>query len=64
MPWYLRLDRQVPTGGELPLPAPLPEPTDGPHLSYAIQWFAFATIAAIGYVVLLRRELATDRSDG
>jgi surfeit locus 1 family protein len=64
VPWYLRLDRQVPTGGELPLPAPLPEPTDGPHLSYAIQWFAFATVAAIGYVVLLRRELATDRSDG
>lgn len=32
-----------------------PEPEEGPHLSYAVQWFIFTTIAAGGYVLLLRR---------
>jgi surfeit locus 1 family protein len=36
-------------------PRRLPPPSfdDGPHLSYAIQWFAFATIAVVGGTVLL-----------
>ena len=42
-------------------PAPaLPEPPtveEGPHLGYAIQWFCFAVIAAVGYVILLTRGL-------
>lgn len=29
---------------------------DGPHLSYAIQWFAFATIAAGGGVIFVLRK--------
>lgn len=32
-----------------------PDPTEGPHLSYAVQWFTFMTIAAVGYGLLLRR---------
>jgi len=32
-----------------------PTPDLGPHLSYAVQWFIFTTIAAGGYVILLRR---------
>ncbi|MFZ6004954.1 MAG: SURF1 family protein [Actinomycetota bacterium] len=32
-----------------------PEPEEGPHLAYAVQWFTFTTIAAGGYVLLLRR---------
>lgn len=57
LPIYLLLQEQRPaqTGG-LPEPAPLPELTEGPHLSYAIQWFAFATIAVVGYGVLVRRD--------
>ena len=31
--------------------APLPPTTAGPHLSYAVQWFVFATIAVIGPIV-------------
>lgn len=27
----------------------------GPHFSYAVQWFIFATIAAVGYPLILRR---------
>jgi surfeit locus 1 family protein len=33
----------------------LPPLDDGPHLSYAIQWFAFATIAVGGAVLWLRK---------
>ena len=32
-----------------------PEPDEGPHLAYAVQWFIFTTIAAGGYVLLLRK---------
>jgi surfeit locus 1 family protein len=44
-----------------PLPAGLllvaaPVLDDGPHLSYAIQWFAFAAIAVVGSVILFRKE--------
>lgn len=41
-------------------PAPLPEPEidleTGPHLGYAIQWFAFALIAKVGSAIWLRRR--------
>ena len=36
------------------VPLGLPEASEGPHLSYAVQWFIFTTIAAFGYAVLLR----------
>lgn len=32
-----------------------PELSDGPHLSYAVQWFSFAAIAVIGFLVLVLR---------
>lgn len=35
---------------------PGPDLSNGPHLSYAIQWFAFAIIIAVGSVILFRRE--------
>jgi surfeit locus 1 family protein len=34
---------------------PQPDLGDGPHLSYAFQWFIFATIAVVGYPLVLRR---------
>lgn len=45
-----------PQPSELPVPLPREELSEGPHLSYAIQWFSFATIAVVGAVILLRRE--------
>ena len=33
------------------------EITEGPHLSYAIQWFIFATILGVGYPFFVRRQL-------
>jgi surfeit locus 1 family protein len=52
--WLLRQDPDAPSD-QLPVPAELPELSDGPHLPYAIQWFAFIPIAWAVYVVLLRR---------
>ena len=56
-PEYLLLQRQSPARSDgFPEPAPLPELSDGPHLSYAVQWFAFATITIAGFVILALRE--------
>ncbi len=57
LPVYVLLATQDPpqVSGS-PAPAPPPALDEGPHLSYAIQWFAFAAIAVIGCVVLLRRD--------
>ena len=35
---------------------PLPDLGDGPHLSYAVQWFLFAAMAAVGFGYLVKRE--------
>lgn len=56
-PLYLRLESQEPpNAGALPEIAPIPEPDDGPHREYALQWFLFAGMAAIIYAGLVRRE--------
>jgi surfeit locus 1 family protein len=62
LPFYLVLQQQAPAqAAGLPSPAPMPEPSEGPHLSYAIQWFAFAAIAILGYGLLLRRDVRSER---
>jgi cytochrome oxidase assembly protein ShyY1 len=50
------LEQTPPQPGDLPVPVPLPELSEGPHLSYAIQWFSFAAIALAGAAILVRRE--------
>lgn len=57
-PAYADLERQEPAPREAPLVLPPPQPTEGPHLAYAFQWFLFAGIAIAGLVVLARREAA------
>jgi cytochrome oxidase assembly protein ShyY1 len=46
-------------------PAPLPPPTldEGPHLSYAVQWFIFAACVLVGWVLAVRRSVRTRRRD-
>ena len=57
VPLYLRLATQTPPqAGELPVPPGPPDLSEGPHLSYAVQWFLFATVALATYGALLRRE--------
>lgn len=44
----------APGGSNIPLPLPDPnlQLDDGPHLGYAIQWWAFAAILVVGYFLL------------
>jgi len=49
-------DASTPPLGEGPV-----ELDEGSHLSYALQWFSFATIAAIGYGILIWQELRKTR---
>jgi len=37
---------------------PIPEVSNGPHLSYAIQWFSFAVIIVVGSLALARKRAA------
>jgi cytochrome oxidase assembly protein ShyY1 len=55
-PGYVELTSSVPAqeGGLRALP--LPDLSDGPHLSYAVQWIFFAIVAVTGFVLLIRRE--------
>ncbi len=55
LPAYVQLQAQAPSGGDLPIPVPLPDLGDGSHLAYAVQWFIFAAILATGYPLILRR---------
>lgn len=55
-PFYVLLEGQAPAQlVDLPLLQAQPSVDSGPHVGYAVQWFIFATIAAIGYPVLLSR---------
>jgi cytochrome oxidase assembly protein ShyY1 len=39
-----------------------PELTEGNHLSYAVQWFVFSAMAAVGLVVLIRSDIKARRA--
>jgi len=56
MPLVLRRTAAVEGLPPLMRLVPLPELTNGPHLSYALQWFAFALIAIVGGIALSRRQ--------
>ena len=47
-------------GGKVPANVPprieVPPLDEGPHQSYAIQWFSFATIAIVGMILYVRRK--------
>jgi cytochrome oxidase assembly protein ShyY1 len=44
-----------------PAPVPAPDLSEGPHLSYAGQWFIFAVCVAIGWVFAVRRSIRARR---
>jgi len=46
--------------GRPPVRVPLPPMDNGPHLSYAFQWFSFAAIGVIGLVVVFLRRRRED----
>lgn len=62
-PVYLDLiDARPEIAATDPLPVPPPTLDEGPHLSYAIQWFIFAGCVLIGWVLAVRRSISTNRS--
>lgn len=64
-PMYLQLsDQRPPQAEELPTVLPPPEQTEGPHVGYAVQWFLFAAVGAVGWPVLLRNTARERRQDG
>lgn len=55
LPFVIELQSPEPVRG-LPRRWPRPAFGNGPHLSYAIQWFSFAAIALVGTAVLIRKN--------
>jgi surfeit locus 1 family protein len=55
-PVYLQLQTQDPADGTRPAPVEPPALDEGPHFSYAVQWFIFTTVAVVGYPLILRRR--------
>ncbi len=55
--WIRLEDQNPPQGSGLPVPVPREELSEGPHLSYAIQWFVFALGTVVVYGLILRRRL-------
>lgn len=57
-PLVVRADRgHRAEGASLPVTAPAPEPRrDVDHFSYAMQWFLFTGVVAVGYPILLWRR--------
>jgi cytochrome oxidase assembly protein ShyY1 len=58
LPMWVRLEAGpgAPSDAGPLYPVPPPPLSKGPHLSYAIQWFIFSTIALIGYPLILRKR--------
>jgi cytochrome oxidase assembly protein ShyY1 len=65
VPMYIELTASRPAE-PTPYPAPvtLPELTNGPHLSYAMQWFVFSIAVVVGWVLAVRKSLRTRRRGG
>ena len=55
LPVYIELETSDPSEARGITPVPLPELDDGPHLSYAIQWFLFSALAVVGWVLVVRK---------
>ena len=49
------IEVQTPETSGLPRRWPAPAFDNGPHLSYAIQWFSFALIALVGTAAMIRK---------
>lgn len=61
-PVYVQLTESRPPERDLAAVS-LPELSEGPHLSYAIQWFLFAALAVVGWVLAIRRSVTLRRRD-
>lgn len=56
LPVYLQQISAAPADNPGLTPLPLPPADEGPHLSYAVQWFIFTACVAAGWVIAVRRS--------
>ena len=54
-PGYVRIEAERNNGNGLPVPLRPADVGEGPHLSYAAQWFSFAVVFLVGWPILIRR---------
>ncbi len=54
---------EAPAAAENPTPLPRPARDEGPHLSYAFQWFVFALLGFIGLGWAIRQEYRLANAD-
>lgn len=64
LPIYLDLiASRPPVTAQDPAPVPAPELDEGPHLSYAAQWFIFALCVIVGWVLAVRKSTRAHRRE-
>ncbi len=56
-PMYLELLESAPAEPSNVAPVAFPELSDGPHLSYAVQWAIFSISVAVGWVFAVRKSI-------
>jgi cytochrome oxidase assembly protein ShyY1 len=56
LPMYIDLTTSQPGQGPTITPVPDPQLDEGPHLSYALQWYFFSLCAIGGWVLAVRRS--------
>ena len=62
--YYVQLIEETPSPGtQWPSPVPFPTIDEGPHFSYAMQWFFFSFVAASGWAVVVARKVRERSSD-
>lgn len=62
LPAYVQLDPD-PGRSEPPIPSQVEmDLSEGPHFSYAVQWFGFAAASVAGYAVYLHRQESRSQS--
>jgi cytochrome oxidase assembly protein ShyY1 len=59
LPMYVDAFESSPADSNDLQPVVAPDRSEGPHLSYAIQWFIFAASAVVGWVLAVRRSAAS-----
>ncbi|MEM9522324.1 MAG: SURF1 family protein [Actinomycetota bacterium] len=58
---WVQLSEPQAAFGEIPVPVPPPNLNDGPHLSYAFQWFFFTVSTVVAYGLIFRHRLRDAR---
>lgn len=56
-PVYVDLVEASPPQGDIPIPIPAPQLSEGSHLSYMFQWWIFSVFVIVGWALAVRRSV-------